>query len=64
MALTLEQVKRLIRDCLAHDRWNSGLSDERLAEKITTRIATGGSGVAGASANPLEEARGSFSTQH
>jgi hypothetical protein len=58
----LEQVKRLIRDCLAHDRWNSGLSDERLAEKITTRIATGGSGVA--SANPLEDARGSFSTQH
>ncbi len=41
MESSIDQVKRLIRECLGHDRWNSGLSDERLAEKIATRIALG-----------------------
>lgn len=63
MALTFEQAKRLIRDVLAHDRWNSGLSDERLAEKLATRIANGGTALAADEARPAGRGE-SLATSH
>ena len=35
---TFEEVKDLVLMLLGHDRWNSGLSDERLAEKIAVTL--------------------------
>jgi hypothetical protein len=35
---TYEEVKNLVQRLLGHDRWNSGLSDERLAEKIAVTL--------------------------
>lgn len=48
----LEEVKKVLLTLLGHDRWNSGLSDEILAEKIA--ITLGGRGVlsAGPSGQP------------
>ena len=34
----LEDVKKVLLSLLGHDRWNSGLSDERLAEKIALTL--------------------------
>lgn len=39
----LEEVKKVLLALLGHDRWNSGLSDEILAEKIA--ITLNGHGV-------------------
>lgn len=35
---TYEEVRDLVLAMLGHDRWNSGLSDERLAEKIAITL--------------------------
>ena len=34
----LEDVKKVLLSLLGHDRWNSGLSDERLAEQIALTL--------------------------
>jgi hypothetical protein len=34
-----EEVKDLLLTMLGHDRWNSSLSDDRLAEKIASTLA-------------------------
>ena len=33
-----EELKGILMNLLGHDRWNSGLSDERLAEKIAVTL--------------------------
>ena len=38
MSPTYEEVKGLLVNLLGHDRWNSGVSDERLAEKIAVTL--------------------------
>ena len=38
MNTTFEDVKDLVLALLGHDRWNSALSDERLAEKIALTL--------------------------
>jgi len=38
MSPTYEEMKGLLVNLLGHDRWNSGLSDERLAEKIAVTL--------------------------
>jgi len=43
MEPVLEDVKTLVAALLGHDRWNSGLSDAVLAEKIA--LTLGGRGV-------------------
>ena len=42
MSLTLEDIKIQVLALLGHDRWNSGLSDERLAEKIAATLTDRG----------------------
>jgi hypothetical protein len=39
MSESQEDVKTLVLMLLGHDRWNSGLSDERLAEKIAVMLS-------------------------
>ncbi len=34
-----EEIKDLLLTLLGHDRWNSSLSDDRLAEKIASTLA-------------------------
>jgi hypothetical protein len=34
----LDEVKDLVLALLGHDRWNSGLTDERLAERIALML--------------------------
>ena len=36
--IKIDDVKDLVLALLGHDRWNSGLSDERLAEKIALTL--------------------------
>jgi hypothetical protein len=38
MSPTYEEMKGILVNLLGHDRWNSGLSDERLAEKIAVTL--------------------------
>lgn len=38
MSPSYQEVKGLLVNLLGHDRWNSGLSDERLAEKIAVTL--------------------------
>jgi hypothetical protein len=33
-----DELKGILMNLLGHDRWNSGLSDERLAEKIAVTL--------------------------
>ena len=39
MNVSLEEVKGLLLTLLDHDRWNSALSDDRLAEKIAITLS-------------------------
>ena len=39
---SLEDIKGMVLMLLGHDRWNSGLSDERLAEKIAVILSRRG----------------------
>ena len=39
MSAPQQDVKTLVLMLLGHDRWNSGLSDERLAEKIAVTLS-------------------------
>ena len=38
MSPKYEEMKSLLVSLLGHDRWNSGLSDERLAEKMAVTL--------------------------
>lgn len=38
MSPAYEELKDILVHLLGHDRWNSGLSDERLAEKIAVTL--------------------------
>jgi hypothetical protein len=38
MSPAYEELKGILVNVLGHDRWNSGLSDERLAEKIAVTL--------------------------
>jgi hypothetical protein len=38
MSPNYEELKDILVNLLGHDRWNSGLSDERLAEKIAVTL--------------------------
>lgn len=47
MSVSQDDIKFMVLTLLGHDRWNSGLSDERLAEKIAVTLSVRGEADAG-----------------
>ena len=38
LAVSTDQVREAIRSVLEHDRWNSNLTDDHIAEKVTALL--------------------------